>query len=149
MSKKILIVDNEPEMLLLLSRLITENTPYKPVVTNIPMEALELVRQGGIDLVVAEMKIPGLDGLELLSAVRRINKETPVIIMAAYGTVESAIETMRKGGFDYIAKPFRKERILYAINNALKFRGLIEENMALKQCLNKAKEPALAAAAGS
>jgi DNA-binding NtrC family response regulator len=80
--------------------------------------------------------MPGMDGIELLDALKRVDKDAPVIIITAYGTVESAIETMQKGGFDFITKPFKKEQILFTIDKALKFVGLQRENKTLKEQLN-------------
>lgn len=135
MSERILIVDDEPDMLKLLSMIIREKTPYETMTTNNPMEALELSRRGGFDLVIADLKMPGLDGMELLEAIKRTNEDIPVIIITAYGTVESAVETMHKGGFDFITKPFRKEQILYTIDKALKWVKLQKENKMLKEQL--------------
>lgn len=137
MAERILIVDDEPDMLKLLSMIIREKTPYEPVTTNNPLEALEMARQGRFDLVIADLKMPGLDGMELLEAIKRADEDIPVIIITAYGTVESAIETMRKGGFDFITKPFRKEQILYTIDKALKWVKLQEENKTLKERLRQ------------
>jgi len=137
MPEKILIVDDEPDMLKLLSMIIKEKTPYETVTTNNPLEALELARQGGFDLVIADLKMPGLDGMELLEAIKRTDEDIPVIIITAYGTVESAVESMQKGGFDFITKPFRKEQILYTIDKALKWVALKKENKELKKQLKK------------
>lgn len=139
MAEKILIVDDEPDMLKLLSMIIKEKTPYETTTTNNPLEALELSKQGGFDLVIADLKMPGLDGMELLEAIKRTDADMPVIIITAYGTVESAVESMQKGGFDFITKPFRKEQILYTIDKALKMVKLNKENKMLKEQL-KAKE---------
>ena len=133
MYKKILIVDKEPDMLQLLSRLIRENTPYEPVTTNNPFEAYELVKKGDIALVIAEMKMPVIDGIKLLEEIRHINPDIPVIITATYGTVEHAIEAMNKGAFDFITKPFRKEQILFSIDNALKLAKLTKDNKTLRE----------------
>lgn len=138
MSEKILIVDNEPDMLLLLSMLIRENTSYETMTTNNPLEALELIKKGGFSLVITEMKMPVLDGILLLDAIKRIEQDMPVIIMAKYGTVESALEAMRKGAFDFITKPFRKEQILFSIDNALKLTKLNKENKTLREWLKMA-----------
>jgi len=139
MPEKLLIVDDEPDMLKLLSMIIKEKTPYEAVTTNNPLEALELARQGGFELVIADLKMPGLDGMELLEAVKRIDEDIPFIIITAYGTVESAMETMQKGGFDFITKPFKKEQILYTIDKALKWVRLQKENRMLKEQLKKVK----------
>ena len=138
MSEKILIVDNEPDMLLLLSMLIRENTSYETMTTNNPLEALELIKKGGFSLVITEMKMPVLDGILLLDAIKRIEQDMPVIIMAKYGTVESALEAMRKGAFDFITKPFRKEQILFSIDKALKLTKLNKENKTLREWLKMA-----------
>lgn len=135
MSEKILIVDDEPDMLKLLNMIIKEKTFYETITTNNPLEALELSKQGGFDLVIADLKMPGLDGMELLEAIKRTHEDIPVIIITAYGTVESAVECMQKGGFDFITKPFRKEQILYTIDKALKMARLNKENKMLKEQL--------------
>lgn len=135
MSEKILIINNDPDMVTLLSMLIREKTPYKTEVTNNPMEAIEMVKQDGFSVVIAEMKMPVMDGIEILEAVKHIAEDIPVIILSAYGDVESALEAMHKGAFDYLAKPFRKEQILFAIENALDSVRLKKENGRLKEQL--------------
>lgn len=135
MPEKLLIVDDEPDMLKLLSMIIREKTPYEVTTTNNPLEALDFVKKGGFDMVIADLKMPGLDGIELLDAVKRVDQDIPVIIITAYGTVESAVETIEKGGFDFITKPFRKEQILMTIDKALKWLKLQKENKMLKEQL--------------
>jgi DNA-binding NtrC family response regulator len=138
MPERILAVDDEPDMLKLLSMIIRDKTPYEVTTTNNPMEALELISKGGFDLIIADLKMPGIDGIELLGSIKQIDADLPVIIITAYGTVESAIETMKKGGFDFITKPFRKEQILFTIEKALNFLRLQRENKALKEQLKTA-----------
>ncbi|MBI4697597.1 MAG: response regulator [Nitrospirae bacterium] len=133
MKERLLIVDNEPEMLELMSILIRGNTPYEPLVTNNPLEALDIVRKDCISLVIAEMKLPVIDGIQLLEKIREIDSNIPVIITAAYGTAEHGLETMKKGGFDYITKPFRKEQLLFSIEKALNMTKLKSENIQLRE----------------
>ncbi|MDI6889571.1 MAG: response regulator [Thermodesulfovibrionales bacterium] len=135
MPEKILIVDDEPDMLRLLSMIIREKTPYEVTTTNNPLEALELTKKGGLDLLIADLKMPGLNGIELLESVKRFDEDIPTIIITAYGTVEAAVETMQKGAFDFITKPFRKEQILFTIERALKWIRLQRENKMLKEQL--------------
>lgn len=135
MPGKLLVVDDEPDMLKLLGMIIREKTQHEAVTTNNPLEALDLVKRGGFDVVIADLKMPGLDGMELLEAVKRTDEEIPVIIITAYGTLESAVETMHKGAFDFITKPFKKEQILYTIDKALKWLTLQRENKMLRQQL--------------
>lgn len=137
MPEKLLVVDDEPDMLRLLSMIIKEKTPYEVVTTNNPLEALEMAKQGGFDLLIADLKMPGLDGIALLEAVKRFDEDIPVIIITAYGTVEAAVETIRKGGFDFITKPFRKEQILFTVEKALKWLRLERENKMLREQLKK------------
>lgn len=135
MPEKILIVDDEPDMLKLLEMIIKEKTPYTPVVTNNPLEALEMAKEGTYDLLITDLKMPGLDGIELLDTIKQSNEHMPVIVITAYGTIESAIEIMGKGGFDLITKPFKKEQILYTIEKAFKWAQLQKENRLLKERL--------------
>jgi DNA-binding NtrC family response regulator len=137
MPEKILIVDDEPDMLKLLSMIIREKTPYEVTATNNPLEAIEFAKKGGFDLVISDLKMPGLDGIEIIEAVKRVDEDVPVIIITAYGTVESASEAMQKGGFDFITKPFRKEQILFTIDKALKWLKVQRENRLLRQQLKK------------
>ena len=137
MPEKLLIVDDEPDMLKLLSMIIREKTPYEVITTNNPLEAYEFAKEGGFDLVIADLKMPGLDGIELLEAVKRMDEDIPVIIITAYGTVESATEAIQKGGFDFITKPFKKEQILFTIDRAIKWLKLQRENKMLREQLKK------------
>jgi DNA-binding NtrC family response regulator len=139
MPEKLLVVDDEPDMLRLLSMIIKEKTPYEVTTTTNPLEALELAKGGGFDLLLVDLKMPGLNGIELLEAVRRFDEDVPVIIITAYGTVEAAVETIRKGGFDFITKPFRKEQILFTVERALRWLGIVRENKMLKEQLKKAE----------
>jgi DNA-binding NtrC family response regulator len=133
MAEKLLIVDDEPDMLKLLGMIIRDKTPYETITTNNPTEALDLVQKGGYDLVITDLKMPGLDGVEMLEAVKKLDADIPVIIMTAYGTVETAEEALSKGAFDFITKPFRKEQILFTIEKALKWLRLQRENQKLKE----------------
>jgi DNA-binding NtrC family response regulator len=136
MAEKILIVDDEPDMLRLLSMIIKEKTPYEVTTTNNPLEALELAKKG-YDLLIADLKMPGLNGIELLESVKRFDEDIPTIIITAYGTVEAAVETMQKGAFDFMTKPFRKEQILFTVERALKWVRLQRENKMLREQLKK------------
>jgi DNA-binding NtrC family response regulator len=139
MAEKILIVDDEPDMLKLLSMILREKTPYEISTTNNPLEAIELAKKGDFDLVISDLKMPGIDGIELIDAIKRLNEDTPIIIITAYGTVESATEAIQKGGFDFITKPFRKEQILFTIDKALKWLNVQRENKMLKEQIKKAE----------
>ena len=132
MSEKILIVDDEMDMLELLELIITDRTSYQVATVNNPLEVPELLKKGDFDLLISDLRMPQMDGMELLDQARRIDPQLPFIILTAYGTVDSAIEAMRKGALDYITKPFRQEQILLTVEKAMKFRSLQKENQALK-----------------
>ncbi|MCX7913800.1 MAG: response regulator [Thermodesulfovibrionales bacterium] len=139
MPERILIIDDEPDMLVLLSMIIKGKTTYEVVSTSNPYEALEWIKKDGFDLVITDLKMPGLDGMEILKTIRERDEDVPVIIITAYGTVESAIEAMSMDAFDFITKPFRKEQILFTIDKAIKWLKTIRENKMLKQQLSKDK----------
>jgi DNA-binding NtrC family response regulator len=134
---KILIIDDEPDMLKLLSMILREKTAYEVTTTNNPIEAVELAKQGGFDLVISDLKMPGLDGMEIIDAVKKVDEDIPVIIITAFASVESASEAIQKGGFDFLTKPFRKEQLLFTIEKALKWLTVQRENKMLKEQLKK------------
>jgi DNA-binding NtrC family response regulator len=135
MAEKILIVDDEPDMLKLLSMILREKTPYEVTTTNNPVEAVELAKRGDFDLVITDLKMPGLDGLQLLEEVKKKDEDIPVIIITAYGTIDAATEAIEKGGFDFITKPFKKEQILFTIEKAMKWLKVLRENRILREKL--------------
>jgi len=132
MSEKILIVDDELDMLELLELIITDRTSYQVVTTSNPLDVPGLLKEGGFDLLISDLRMPQMDGMELLDQAGQIDPQLPFIFLTAYGTVDSAIEAMRKGALDYITKPFRQEQILLTVEKAMKFRRLLKENLALK-----------------
>lgn len=122
MPPTIVIVDDEPDLLDLLKLILTEKTDYTVLTTTDPKEALEWCRVHQADVFISDLRMPELEGIELLKIIKEIDPNLPFIIMTAYGTIESAVEAMRQGAFDYITKPFRKEQILMTIAKALKKR---------------------------
>ncbi len=122
MPPTIIIVDDEPDLLDLLKLILTEKTDYEVLTTTEPKEALEWCRTYQADVLISDLRMPELEGIELLKLIKEIDPNLPFIIMTAYGTIESAVEAMRQGAFDYITKPFRKEQILMTIAKALKKR---------------------------
>lgn len=135
MTEKILIVDDEPDMLKLLSMILKEKTPYDVTVTNNPIEALELAKNKNFDIVITDLKMPGLDGLKLLEEIKKKDEDIPIIIITAYGTIDAATEAIQKGGFDFITKPFKKEQILFTIEKAIKWLKVQRENKMLRERL--------------
>ena len=140
MTGKILIVDDEKDMLTLLTRIITEKTDYDVITRHDPLKAIEILKEQSVNLVITDLKMPRMNGIALLDQVKKIQPDAAVVVMTAYATIETAVEATRKGAFDYIAKPFRKERILLTIDNAMKWQSLILENSALLKSLKQQKK---------
>ncbi len=122
MPATIIIVDDEPDLLLLLRIILTENTDYKVLTTSDPHQAMDWCREYHADLLISDLRMPEIGGIELLKLVKEIDPNLALVIITAFGTVESAVEAMRHNAFDYITKPFRKEQILTTVAKALKWR---------------------------
>jgi len=132
----ILVVDDEKNYLLVMATLLTEQG-YEVLTAESGEKALGLVKSAVMDLVLTDMKMPRMDGIELLSRVKQSQPDLPVIVMTAFGTVERAVEAMRKGAFDYITKPFRNEELMMTIRKALEMSRLVRENRELNLALRQ------------
>jgi DNA-binding NtrC family response regulator len=130
---KILIVDDEPDMLEMLDMIITDKTSHQVVTTNNPLEVGEILAKGNFNLVISDLKMPVMDGMDVISAVKSLDADIPVVMITAFGTIESAEEAVRRGAYDFITKPFRKEQILVTIERALDWQRLMRENRELKR----------------
>jgi DNA-binding NtrC family response regulator len=97
-----------------------------------PVEALKAISAGGYDLLVSDMKMPQMDGLEVLTRARAVQPSLAVVVITAYGTVGTAVEAMRRGAYDYIQKPFKPEEIEIIVAKALDHRKLLAENEFLR-----------------
>ncbi len=135
MPERIIIIDDEIDMLMLLKMILEDNTKYVVETTNNPSEGLKLLIEKEFDLVITDLKMPGLDGMELYSEVNKIRPDVPVIIITAYGSQDVADEAIQKGVTDFITKPFKKQRILFSIKKALEITKLKRENLELKKKL--------------
>jgi len=100
-------------------------------------DALKIAMGADLDLVLTDMKMPRMNGIELLGELRRLYPDLPVIMMTAYGTVEKAVSAMKTGAFDYVLKPFKNEELLLTIAKALEHRRLVLQNRLLLQDLDK------------
>ncbi len=132
MTGQILLVDDQPDMLLLLEMLITDKTSHRVVSTSDPFEVEELLGKQDFNVVITELKMPQADGIEVMEMVKRHDADIPVIVITAFGTLEAAEEAVHQGAYDFITKPFRKERVLVAIEKALEWQRVIQENRTLK-----------------
>ncbi|PYN83148.1 MAG: DNA-binding response regulator [Candidatus Rokuibacteriota bacterium] len=130
----LLIADDDPGLRESLERTLTREG-YRVVLASDGRAALERVQAGGVDLIVTDLKMPGLTGLELLRAAKAILPDVDVILLTAFGTVEEAVKAMKDGAYDFLTKPFRREQLVKLIDKALERRDLIEQNRALKKQL--------------
>ena len=133
MPERILVVDDEPNMLRLLKTILMDKTGYEVTTTNNPLEVSKLLQEGHYDLVVTDLKMPLVDGIDLIGIVKNIDAAMPIIMITAYGTIETAEEAIQKGAYDFITKPFRKETILITIKRALEWKRMQGELAALKK----------------
>ena len=127
MGAKILVVDDELDMLALLAMIISEKTEHNVTTTNNPLEAVQFVKEKEYDLIISDLKMPAMNGIELIAEIRKIDQYIPILVITAYGSNESAEEAINKGAYDYITKPFRKEQILIAIDRALEWKNMRKE----------------------
>jgi two-component system NtrC family response regulator len=132
----ILVVDDEANYLTVMQALL-EEANYETLTALSGPEALKVAAQSDLDAVLTDMKMPKMSGIELMNEFKRLYPDIPVIIMTAYGTVERAVEAMKKGAFDYILKPFKNEEILVTIAKALEHRHLLLKNRLLTQDLEQ------------
>ena len=137
MSAKIIIVDDELDMLELLELIVNEKTPHQVVTTNNPLEVPRLMRQHEADLLITDLRMPAMGGIELIQKVKTYYPNLPVIVITAYGSAQSAEESIAAGAYDYITKPFRKEQILITINRALEWGAMKKELTSLQGQIKK------------
>jgi len=114
----VLVVDDHESVREALGRSLAQRG-WQTQLAGTAREALERVRRGGVDVVVADLKLPGADGIELLKNIRAISPATEVVMITAYGTVERAVEAMKLGAVDFVVKPFRRAVLLDAVERAL------------------------------
>jgi len=136
MKETILIVDDELSMREFLTILL-EREGYQTVAAANAIEAVRLMEQGGVDLVISDVQMPGLSGIELLAQIKSKTPETAVLMMTAFSAAEQAVEAMKLGAYDYIAKPFKNDEIKLLVRNALEKCSLKRENKTLKQSVEK------------
>jgi two-component system response regulator HydG len=132
---KLLVADDDPGLRESLERTLTREG-YRVVVASDGRAALERLQGGGIDLVLTDLKMPGLTGIELLHAAKAIAPDIDVILLTAFGTIEEAVQAMKDGAYDFLTKPFQRAQLLRVVRQALERRDLIQQNRALQQRLD-------------
>jgi two-component system nitrogen regulation response regulator NtrX len=135
---KILIIEDEAAIRRVLTKILTEeNDTYKVEEAEDGQQGLEKIKNDDYDLVLCDIKMPKMDGVEVLEAVKKIKPEIPMVMISGHGDLETAINTMRLGAFDYISKPPDLNRLLNTVRNALDRKVLVVENKMLKKKVSK------------
>ncbi len=133
MSKNtILVVDDEKSMCeLLQDTLLKEN--FSVYIAETPYKAIEIIENNNVDIVLLDLVMPGMDGIDVLREIKHIKPDTVVIMMTGYGTIDTAVEAMKLGAYDYITKPFRMSKIKTDIVRILEREQIVQENIILRQ----------------
>lgn len=135
---KILIIEDEAAIRRVLAKILSEeNDSYKVEEAEDGLQGLEKVKNEDYDLILCDIKMPKMDGVEVLEAVKKIKPEIPMVMISGHGDLETAVNTMRLGAFDYISKPPDLNRLLNTVRNALDKKKLVIENKILKKKVSK------------
>ncbi len=137
MQDTLLIIDDEADLLTGLERVLAGETDAHIITTRKARHAIEIVQQDRVDVVLADIRMPEMDGLTLLKAIREIDPTVTVIMMTAYGTIEVAVESIKSGAYDFIEKPFDEERLVHLVKKALERSRLVRENRRLQQQISR------------
>ncbi len=138
---RILIIEDEAAIRRVLTKILTEeNDSYQVEEAEDGLKGFEKIKNSDYDLVLCDIKMPKMDGVEVLEAAKKIKPEIPIVMISGHGNMETAIQTMRLGAFDYISKPPDLNRLLNTVRNALDKKQLIVENKILKKKVSKNHE---------
>ena len=138
---KILIIEDEAAIRRVLTKILSEeNDSYLVEDAEDGLAGLEKIKNNDYDLVLCDIKMPKMDGVEVLEAVKKLKPEIPMVMISGHGDMETAIQTMRLGAFDYISKPPDLNRLLNTVRNALDKKQLVVENKILKNKVSKSYE---------
>ncbi len=130
----ILIVDDEPNYLVVLSELLSEEG-FEVFTASSADKGLKIAQDTDLDLVLTDMRMPGMDGLELLKTLKTIDFDLPVIMITAFGEVDMAVAAMQAGAFTYLTKPFNNDELVVNIRKAVEYYTLIKENRRLRDAM--------------
>ncbi len=131
-AKKIMVIDNEEGLCRMMAAVLMDEGYAVRTFTD-PLEAVGLFQTGVWDLVISDIKMPGIDGLEVLQQIKAIEAAIPIIMITAFATVEMSIQALRKGAYDMLTKPFEPDELLHRVRNALNHNQLKTENHQLRK----------------
>ena len=138
-AEKILVVDDEQSMTQFLG-IVLRKEGYQVTTVNSGRDALEKIRMEPFDIVISDIKMPGMDGIQLLQGIKKHDPNIPVVLMTAYASQQSAIDAVNMGAFQYLLKNAKNDEIRLAVRNALEIRKVKNENQFLKRELKKGHE---------
>ena len=138
----VLVVDDEPGIVEPLAK-IFEKENLRVLTAQGGSQALEILRREAVSVLLTDLVMPGMSGLDLLKASKSISPETETILMTAYGTVENAVDAMRQGAYDFVTKPVKRATVVRAVTKALEKRNLVQENRTLRAQLEAAQHKAI------
>jgi two-component system, NtrC family, response regulator HydG len=134
-SATLLVVDDEPGIVESLQK-VFEREGLRVFTAAAGAQALEVLRKEAISVLLTDLLMPGMSGMDLLKASRSVSPETETILMTAYGTVENAVEAMKQGAYDFVTKPIKRAHVVRAVLKALEKRTLVQENRSLRAQLD-------------
>jgi len=138
---KILIIEDEAAIRRVLTKILSEESKeYQVEEAGDGLEGINKIREEDYDLVLCDIKMPKMDGVEVLEAARKLKPEVPMVMISGHGDLDTAVNTMRLGAFDYISKPPDLNRLLNTVRNALDRKTLVVENIKLKKKVSKKYE---------
>ncbi len=133
--ENILVVDDEKNYTMIIGEILQEEG-YTSITASSGMEALDILNNEIIDLILTDVKMPGMSGIQLLENIKEINPDIPVIIMTAYGSVEKAVDAMHRGAYTFILKPFENQALIAHIAKALSVYKIVQENSRLRDAIS-------------
>jgi len=138
----VLVVDDEPAIVDSLQKIL-ERESLRVLTAGSGGEALDIIRREAISVMLTDLMMPGMSGMDLLRASKSVAPETETVLMTAYGTVENAVEAMKQGAYDFVTKPIKRAHLVRVVGKALEKRLLVQENRSLRAQLAAEKRRTL------
>lgn len=137
MKQSLLVIDDEPDILRLMERIVKTSTPYNIQTTNNSLEFVSIINNNKFDLIITDLKMPGMSGMDVLDHIQDNKRDELIIVCTAYGNQETAMNLLAKGAFEYLYKPFRKEHIMISIERAMKYQRFRRESLKYRSLFDK------------
>ena len=139
--KQVMIVDDEPDMLSMLRLIIEKKCSCRVISASSGLDALKKLSECRPDVILSDIKMPDLDGLELLRKIKEHDPTISFVIMTGYGTIDMAVQALKDGAYDFLQKPFDKDHIVKVIRNGLERTDLLRANDQLREKLSDLAQP--------